>query len=151
MRSFDSPTAFAATKGEPLGTSSWITLTQNDIDKFAEATGDAQWIHVDPARAADGPFGATIAHGFLTLSLLPRIWREIYQLTDVRFGVNYGLNRVRFAAPVPVNSKVRGTSTVTDLVEVARGTTAVTLSTIIEVEGSIKPACIAESIVRYTR
>lgn len=151
MRSFESLAELSATKGDPLGTSGWITLTQADIDKFAQATGDSQWIHVDPARAAGGPFGTTIAHGFLTLALLPRIWREVYEVTGVRFAVNYGLNRVRFAAPVPVDSNVRGTCTVTDAIEVGHDTTAVTLSTIVELEGSIKPACIAESIVRYTR
>ncbi|TVX96006.1 MaoC family dehydratase [Mycolicibacterium porcinum] len=151
MRIFESLGGLADTKGEPLGTSEWMLLTQNEIDRFAEATGDSQWIHVDPVRAATGPFGTTIAHGFLTLALLPQIWHQIYEVRGVRFAVNYGLNRVRFPAPVPVDSRVRGTSTVTDVIEVARNTTAVTLSTTIEAMGSAKPVCIAESIVRYTR
>lgn len=150
MRIFESLGELADTKGEPLGTSEWMLLTQNEIDRFAEATGDSQWIHVDPVRAATGPFGTTIAHGFLTLALLPQIWHQIYEVQGVRFAVNYGLNRVRFPAPVPVDSRVRGTSTVTDVIEVARDTTAVTLSTTIEAMGSVKPVCIAESIVRYT-
>lgn len=150
MRIFESLGELADTKGEPLGTSEWMLLTQNEINRFAEATGDSQWIHVDPVRAAIGPFGTTIAHGFLTLALLPQIWHQIYEVQGVRFAVNYGLNRVRFPAPVPVDSRVRGTSTVTDVIEVARDTTAVTLSTTIEAMGSVKPVCIAESIVRYT-
>src|SRR5690349_7216543 len=94
--------------GQPLGSSEWVSMDQDRIDRFAQATGDEQWIHVDPARAAAGPFGATVAHGYLTLSLLPALAAKAFRVTDGRMGVNYGLNRVRFPAPVPVGSLLRG-------------------------------------------
>ena len=149
MRTFESPTALAAITGEEIGSSEWVSISQREIDLFAEATGDHQWIHVDPDAAARGPFGTTIAHGFMTLSLLPRMWQNMYRVDGVSMGVNYGLNKVRFPAPVPVNARVRATSTVVSVEDLGGGVHQVTLSTIVEIEGGAKPACVAESIVRY--
>ena len=149
MRTFESPTALAAITGEEIGSSEWVSISQREIDLFAEATGDHQWIHVDPDAAARGPFGTTIAHGFMTLSLLPRMWQNMYRVDGVSMGVNYGLNKVRFPAPVPVDARVRATSTVVSVEDLGGGVHQVTLSTIVEIEGGAKPACVAESIVRY--
>ncbi len=149
MRTFESPTALAAITGEEIGSSEWVSISQREIDLFAEATGDHQWIHVDPEAAARGPFGTTIAHGFMTLSLLPRMWQNMYRVDGVSMGVNYGLNKVRFPAPVPVDARVRATSTVVSVEDLGGGVHQVTLSTTIEIEGGAKPACVAESIVRY--
>jgi acyl dehydratase len=133
--------------GQPLGTSPWIVVDQRRIDLFAQATGDHQWIHVDPARAAAGPFGTTIAHGFLTLSLLPEMFAGAFTVEDTRMGVNYGLNRVRFTAPVPVASRVRGHFKLLAYEPIAGGAQlAVEVS--IEREGADKPVCIAESLTR---
>jgi acyl dehydratase len=149
MRTFESVTELAAIAGQDIGESDWVTNTQEDVTLFADATGDHQWIHVDPERAAQGPFGGTIAHGFLTLSLLPRLWHEIYEVKGIKLGVNYGLNKVRFPAPVPVGSKVRARSALVDVDDLGKGAVQATLSTTVEIEGSTKPACVAESIVRY--
>jgi acyl dehydratase len=136
--------------GQPLGTSDWILIDQDRIDRFAQATGDLQWIHTDPARAAAGPFGATVAHGFLTLSLLPALFDTGMQVADVRMGINYGLNRVRFAAPVRVGSRVRGHFVLQSYEPLPGGAQLVVLATI-ELEGSDKPACVAETVSRrYT-
>ncbi|MBP6544659.1 MAG: MaoC family dehydratase, partial [Piscinibacter sp.] len=108
MRSFATLEEFGALIGQTVASSDWITVTQERIDEFARATGDHQWIHIDPVRAAAGPFGATIAHGFLTLSLLPVMAESAIEFANVRMGVNYGLNKVRFPAPVPVGSRLRG-------------------------------------------
>jgi acyl dehydratase len=123
-------------------------VTQEQIDLFAEATGDHQWIHVDPARAATGPFGTTIAHGFLTLSILPMLVSSISKVEGIRMGINYGLNRVRFPAPVKVGSRVRATTTLKEVTEIPGGVQAIN-EVLIEIEGSDKPACVAESVVRY--
>ncbi|CAN5507081.1 3-hydroxyacyl-thioester dehydratase HtdZ [soil metagenome] len=149
MRTFDSVDALAAAKGEELGSSEWVTISQDEVNLFADATGDHQWIHVDAEKAAKGPFGTTIAHGFMTLALLPRLMHQIFAVNGVKLGINYGLNKVRFPSPVPVGSKVRATSTLTDVQEVAPGTVQATVTTTIEIEGAAKPACVAESIVRY--
>ncbi|QBS43819.1 MaoC family dehydratase [Nocardia sp. CS682] len=133
--------------GTDLGVSDWIEVAQDRITAFAEATEDRQWIHVDPQRAADGPFGTTVAHGFLTLSLLPAITRQLFEIADAGARINYGLNKVRFPAPVTAGSRIRGRSKILDVAEVAGGLQVV-LSTTIECAGSDKPACIAESIVR---
>jgi len=133
--------------GEPLATSDWITIDQERIDLFARATGDHQWIHVDPVRAAAGPFGTTIAHGFLTLSLLPEIGLSAMAIDDVRMGVNYGLNRVRFMAPVPVGSRLRGHLRL-KAYEAIEGGAQLTFEVTIEREGSDKPACVAEAVSR---
>ena len=133
--------------GETVGTSEWIVVDQPRIDQFAQATGDHQWIHVDPARAAAGPFGAPIAHGFLTLSLLPLMGETAFDIADVRMGVNYGLNRVRFANPVRVGSRVRGHFKLLAWEPLDGGAQLVTEVTV-ELEGAAKPACVAESVSR---
>lgn len=138
-----------ASVGVEIGPTEWLTIDQARVDGFAEHTDDRQWIHVDPERAKAGPFGGTIAHGFLTLSLVPHFNSLLRRVDNVRMGVNYGLNRVRFPAPVPVGGRVRARLT---LVECERiGTDAVQLVSraTIEVEGSDKPACIAELVSRY--
>ncbi|TXC65578.1 MaoC family dehydratase [Piscinibacter aquaticus] len=147
MRAFDSLEALAACLGQEVGTSDWITITQRHIDEFAEATGDRQWIHVDPVRAAAGPFGTTIAHGFLTLSLLPQMADSAIELGGVRMGVNYGLNKVRFPAPVPVGSRLRGHFKLTAF-EPIEGGAQITMEVTMEREGSAKPVCVAESLSR---
>ena len=133
--------------GDEFGPSSWIDIPQEKIDGFAEATGDHQWIHVDPERAKDGPFGTTVAHGFLTLSLLVHLWNEVAPARNGEVTINYGLNRVRFPAPVPVGSRVRVTFRVVDVDEQAWGT-QVTMGATIEREGGDKPVCVAESLTR---
>jgi acyl dehydratase len=149
MRTFESIADLAAATGQEIGQTDWVTITQEDVNLFADATGDHQWIHVDPQRAADGPFGGTIAHGFMTLSLLPRFWHEMYTVNGITMAVNYGLNKVRFPAPVPVGAKVRGQSSLAGLEDLGNGTVQATVSTVVEIEGSTKPACVAESLVRY--
>jgi acyl dehydratase len=149
MRTFESVADLAAATGETIGQSDWVTISQEEVNLFADATGDHQWIHVDPERAKDGPFGKTIAHGFMTLSLLPRLQHEMYTVKGIKLAINYGLNKVRFPSPVPVGSKVRATTTLVGVEDLGNGTVQGTMSTTIEVEGSPKPACVAESIIRY--
>jgi acyl dehydratase len=149
LRTFESLAELAAAKGQEIGHSEWVTITQEDVNLFADATGDHQWIHVDPEKAAAGPFGGTIAHGFMTLSLLPRLWHEIYTVNGIKLAVNYGLNKVRFPSPVPVGSKVRARSSLVDVQDLGNGAAQATVSTTVEIEGAAKPACVAESIVRY--
>jgi acyl dehydratase len=150
MRTITGLDGLRQAEGEVLGTSEWHEVTQTDIDAFADATGDHQWIHVDPERAKDTPFGGTIAHGYYTLSLAPMLTDEIFAMDGFAFAVNYGLNRVRFPAPVPVNSKVRATAKVAKLEEVPGGA-QMTLELTFEREGGEKPVCVAESLVRvYT-
>ena len=149
MRTFESVDALVAAKGEELGSSDWVTISQDEVNLFADATGDHQWIHVDPEKAAKGPFGTTIVHGFMTLALLPRLMHQIFAVEGIKMGINYGLNKVRFPSPVPVGSKVRATSVLTDAQDIGQGTVQVTVTTTIEIEGADKPACVAESIVRY--
>jgi acyl dehydratase len=138
------------TPGAEFGPSSWIEVPQERIQGFADATGDHQWIHVDPERAAGGPFGTTIAHGYLTLSLLPAMTYEVVPQQEGGMGVNYGLNRVRFPAPVPSGSRVRGTFRV-EAVEEAEWGYQATLSATVEREGGDKPVCVAELIFRHYR
>jgi acyl dehydratase len=136
--------------GSDLGDSDWITVTQERINQFAQATGDHQWIHVDPERAASGPFGRTIGHGFLTLSLVPALSASAMQFADAKMSINYGLNRVRFTAPVPVDSRVRGRLKLLAY-EPIEGGAQLTVEVRIEREGSDKPVCIAETLSRrYT-
>lgn len=149
MRTFTSVDELVASKGEPIGQSDWVPITQDAVNLFADATGDHQWIHVDPERAVNGPFGTTIAHGYMTLALLPQLMHQIYSVDGVKMGINYGVNKVRFPAPVPVGSKIRAESSVVDVVDLGDGGYQVTLSTTVTVEGGAKPACVAESIVRY--
>ena len=137
------------TPGAEFGPSSWIDVPQERIDAFADATGDHQWIHVDPARAAEGPFGTTIGHGYLTLSLLPSMSYEVIpRQENVGMGINYGLNKVRFPSPVPVGSRVRGTFRVDSVDERDWGFQAQMTATI-EREGGDKPVCVAEVLFRY--
>ena len=133
--------------GEPIGTSDWVTVDQQRIDLFAQATGDHQWIHVDPQRAAAGPYGTTIAHGFLTLSLLPLFGETALRIDDQRMGVNYGLNRVRFTAPVPAGSRLRGHFRLLAYDEIDGGAQLTTEVTV-EREGQTRPVCVAESVSR---
>ncbi len=134
--------------GTELGTSDWVEVAQQRVNLFAEATGDDQWIHVDVERAnRESPFGGPIGHGYLTLSLLIPMWSQVLVVTDVGMAVNYGLNKVRFPAPVPVGSKLRLTATLKDVEEVAGGL-QITATAIIEREGGDKPVCIAEPVFR---
>jgi acyl dehydratase len=134
--------------GAHLGFSSWHEVSQHQIDLFAEATGDDQWIHTDPERAKDGPFGTTVAHGYLTLSLLPVLLAELLVVEGPRFVVNYGLNRVRFPAPVLVGSRLRLGATL-DALEPVTGGHQVTFQCTFELEGSAKPCCVANVVFRY--
>ncbi|MCQ0021787.1 MaoC family dehydratase [Streptomyces somaliensis DSM 40738] len=145
MRIFNGIDEIRAAVGTHLGHSRWHEITQERVDRFADATGDHQWIHLDRERAARGPFGTTIAHGFLTLSLLPMLAGEVYAVEGVRMGVNYGCNRVRFPAPVPVGSRVRAGVELLGVEPSAQGY-LVTALVSIEVEGGGKPACVAESL-----
>ena len=138
-----------AYEGKEIGVSDWFTVTQEQINKFADATGDHQWIHVDPEKAAAGPFGGTIAHGFMTLSLLPRLQHQMYTVNGIKLAINYGLNKVRFPAPVPVGSRVRAQSSLVSVDDLGNGAVQAIVSTTVEIDGSPKPACVAESIVRY--
>ncbi|WP_405138668.1 MaoC family dehydratase [Nocardia sp. NBC_01388] len=148
MQVFANIQEFAAAEGTCLGTTEWLDIDQDRINRFADATGDHQWIHTDPAQAADGPFKSTIAHGLLTLSLLPVLNHELYRIENLTMAVNYGFDKVRFIAPVPVGSRVRGTTTIESVTEVPGGIQA-KFSTTIEIEGAAKPACVAESIARF--
>ncbi|WP_406370536.1 MaoC family dehydratase [Streptomyces sp. NBC_00647] len=134
--------------GEQLGYTDWVEIEQKRIDLFAEATGDHQWIHVDPEKAAAGPFGTTIAHGYLTLSLLPLFGPQLINVEGVRMGVNYGTNKVRFPSPVPVGSRLRATATITGVDDVPGGV-QVSVAFTVEREGGDKPVCVAESVSRY--
>jgi acyl dehydratase len=134
--------------GEELAVSNWFVVDQPRIDQFADATGDHQWIHVDPDRAASGPFGATIAHGYLTLSMLPLFIQDALRFDDVRMSVNYGLNRVRFTSPVPVGSELRARFRLVGIEDVAGQGMQVTMEATIERKGSDKPVCVAETISR---
>jgi len=147
MRQFSSIAELNAAAGTHLGHSGWHEVDQKRVDLFAEATGDHQWIHVDPERAARGPFGGTIAHGFLTLSLIPVLVAEVYRVDGVRMAVNYGLNKVRFPAPLPVGGRVRAAVQLAEVTEVAGGVQVVARVTV-EVEGADKPCCVAESVAR---
>ena len=150
MRSFATLLELQGLVGQDLGCSDWFTVAQSQIDAFASATGDHQWIHIDPERAATGPFGATVAHGFLTLSLLPQMSASAFEVRDTRMGVNYGLNRVRFPAPVPVGSRLRGHFKLLSY-EALDGGAQLTTAVTMEREGSTKPVCVAESVARrYT-
>ncbi|MBW1599858.1 MaoC family dehydratase [Streptomyces sp. JJ38] len=137
--------------GVELGPSDWLEVDQKRIDLFADATGDHQWIHVDPERAAQGPFGTTIAHGYLTLSLLPVLMPQVLRVEGVRMGVNYGVNKVRFPAPVPVGSRLRARVRIAEVSEVGDGGVQCVAQTTVEREGGGKPVCVAESVVRYYR
>ncbi|MFE1953235.1 MaoC family dehydratase [Streptomyces sp. NPDC059524] len=147
-RVFKSADELKGAVGEQLGYSDWAEITQERINQFADATGDHQWIHVDPERAKDGPFGTTIAHGYLTLSLLPLFGPQLITVEDMKMGVNYGTNKVRFPAPVPVGSRLRASATITNVEDVAGGV-QVSVAFTVEREGGDKPVCVAESVSRY--
>jgi acyl dehydratase len=131
--------------GQELGVSEWVAITQDRIDMFADATGDRQWIHVDPERAAEGPFGATIAHGYLTLSMLPFLGAQVFAFAGHVARLNYGLNKVRFVAPVRVGAKVRSRVEMLDVADIEKGQ-RVTLQHTIEIKGHDKPACVAQTV-----
>jgi acyl dehydratase len=133
--------------GQSLGSSEWVTITQDIIDGFAEATGDHQWIHVDSERAKSGPFGTTIAHGYLTLSLIPCLLPDIVDFTGFKLTVNYGCEKVRFPAPVPVNQRVRASAAITQITELENGV-QLAVEITIEIENSVKPACVATILIR---
>jgi acyl dehydratase len=138
-----------ALTGKHLGYSAWREVTQDEINTFADATDDHQWIHVDAERAAAGPFGTTIAHGFLTLSLLVPMWSEILHFDGVRLGINYGLNKVRFPSAVPVGSRIRAGATLVSVETVADGSLQIVVDFVIEREGAEKPCCIAQGLYRF--
>ena len=149
MRVLNGVDEVRAAVGQQLGYSDYQVVDQRDVDAFAALTGDDQWIHVDIERAASGPFGGTIAHGLLTLSLGPRLARSVYRIDGMRMGVNYGYDKIRYPAPVRVGAKVRLGVTVADVSEVPGGL-QVTLNFVWEVEGGAKPACVAEMLLRYS-
>jgi acyl dehydratase len=145
---FNSPSELSSAVGRHLGDSEWLAVTQERIDLFADATGDHQWIHVDPERAKDGPFGACIAHGYLTLSLVNMFLPQIVEVRGIRMGVNYGVDKVRFPSPVRVGSRVRGSGELISVEEV-KGSVQATIRVTVEIEGSDRPACVADTISRF--
>jgi acyl dehydratase len=147
MRVFDGVDDLRAAVGTKLGAGEWVTIDQKQIDVFADATDDHQWIHIDPDRAKDGPFGTTIAHGFLTLSLLSSLVAKVFAVENTKMGVNYGLNKVRFTSPVPVGARVRADVELTDVTDVTGGVQILTTVTV-EIEGSERPALVAEWLTR---
>ena len=162
MKNFQHPTELLAHVGQAIAVSDWLSITQAHINGFADATGDQQWIHVNPEKAAAGPFGCTVAHGFLTLALLPQFFATALHIEGIRMAVNYGLNRVRFPAPVPVGSRLRGhlkllectplavlDTTASTSIGMHAGGLQMAWEITTEREGSSKPVCIAESLVRY--
>ncbi|MCY1534563.1 putative enoyl-CoA hydratase 1 [compost metagenome] len=148
MKSYETVAELQALVGEVVGSSDWVVVDQHRIDTFAEATGDHQWIHVDPERAAKGPFGKPIAHGFLTLSLLPTFMTNAFEVRNVKMGVNYGLNKVRFVQPVPVDSRLRAHFKVQSWEPLEGNGAQITYEMTVEIEGAAKPACVAETILR---
>ena len=148
MKTFRSYSEVRACVGQEVAVSDWTTITQQQVQMFADATGDQQWIHVDPERAVQGPFGAPIAHGFLTLSLIPQFFQNCFHIEGARMGVNYGLNRVRFTAPVPVGSRLRARLTLQQAEPIEPEGLQMTWLVTVEREGADKPVCVAESVAR---
>lgn len=148
MKTFQTLNDLAACVGQEVAVSDWLTITQEQIHLFAQATGDHQWIHVDEERAQAGPFGGPIAHGFLTLSLLPRFFEMAFEIAESGMGVNYGLNKVRFTSPVPVNSRLRARMTLLRAEAIEQGGLQLAWHVNVEREGSDKPVCVAEALVR---
>jgi acyl dehydratase len=148
MKTFQTLAELAACVGQDVAVSDWLTITQEQINQFAEATGDRQWIHIDPERAKAGPFGAPIAHGFLTLSLLPQFFASALHVTQTRMGVNYGLNKVRFMSPVPVGGALRARLFLVAAEPIDNNGMQMTWDVTIEREGVSKPVCVAQSISR---
>lgn len=149
MKTFQTLSELVPLVGQEVVVSDWITITQEQVNLFAQATGDHQWIHVDVERAKQGPFGAPIAHGFLTLSLLPRFFESSLHIVQTRMGVNYGLNKVRFVSPVPVGSRLRARMKLLACDPIDNGGMQMTWEVTTEREGASKPACVAESIARH--
>ncbi|HET6524352.1 MaoC family dehydratase [Sphingopyxis sp.] len=147
-RVFDTPAALLAAVGEQFGPSEWVTIEQDRIDLFAQATDDHQWIHVDPERAKDGPFGRTIAHGYLTMSLVNRFLPELVEVRGVAMGVNIGTDSLRFLSPVPAGSRIRGRGELVKAEEAKGGVQAVVHVTV-EIDGEAKPACVVDTISRF--
>ena len=147
MRVFASAEQVQAAQGEHLGSSEWLTITQEQVNQFAEATLDHQWIHVDVERANAGPFGGPIAHGFLTLSLVSHLNQQIYRFENLTMGINYGTDKVRFPSPVKVGSRVRASSELAEVTETKDGL-QLAVNTTVEIEGSDKPACAAQILTR---
>ncbi|MGI9601741.1 MAG: MaoC family dehydratase [Acidimicrobiales bacterium] len=145
----ENPAALIDNVGLELGPTDWLTIAQDRIDLFAEATGDHQWIHVDPVRAADGPFGAPIAHGYLTLSLASNFLPELIEVRNMSMGINYGVNKARFPSPVPVGSRIRARGEVVQVDDLGEGAVQAVTKVIIEIEGSEKPAAVIETVSRY--
>jgi acyl dehydratase len=148
VKVFESLDEFVAAEGSQLGPTDWLEITQERVNLFADATDDHQWIHVDPERAANGPFGGTIAHGLLTLSLLPHFTHQLYTVKNVAMAINYGYNKVRFITPVRVGAKLRARAEIAGVTRL-EGAVQATLATTVEIDGSDKPAAVAESIVRF--
>ena len=146
MRVFSSFEEIESAAGEEIGTTDWVEITQERVDQFADATGDHQWIHVDVEKAKEGPFGGTIAHGYLTLSLVPWLGSQVFTLDTPGAKLNYGVNKVRFPSPVPVGSRVRATVSVGEVTDVS-AVTQLTLKYVVEIEDQDKPACVAETVV----
>jgi acyl dehydratase len=149
MKTLQTLSELAGLTGQEVVVSDWITITQEQVNLFAQATGDHQWIHVDVEKAKTGPFGTTIAHGYLTLSLLPIFFESSLEILDVRMGVNYGLNKVRFPAPVPVGSRLRARMKLLKCEPIDQGGVQMTWESTVEREGGTKPVCVAESMARY--
>jgi acyl dehydratase len=148
VKTFSGLDEFVAAQGSQLGPTEWLEITQDRVNLFADATDDHQWIHVDPQRAANGPFGGPIAHGLLTLSLLPRFMHQLYTVENIAMAINYGYNKVRFITPVKVGAKVRARAEISK-VEQLDGAVQATMTTTVEIDGVEKPAAVAESIVRF--
>jgi acyl dehydratase len=151
VKKFSDLDELISAEGSQLGPTDWLEVTQDRVNLFAEATDDHQWIHVDPEKAAEGPFGGTIAHGLLTLSLLPRFMHQLYTVGNITMAINYGYNKVRFIAPVKVGAKIRARAELTKVDQLDGGAVQSTMTTTVEIDGSEKPAAVAESIVRYLR
>lgn len=149
MKTIQTIAELSSLVGQEVAVSDWITITQEQVNQFAQATGDHQWIHVDVEKARAGPFGAPIAHGFLTLALIPQFFLSSLNLVERRMGVNYGLNKVRFMAPVPVGSRLRARMKLLKIESIENRGSQMTWEVAIEREGSAKPVCVAESIARY--
>jgi acyl dehydratase len=147
---FNSAAALKQAVGKSLGVTEWIIIEQKRVDTFADATGDHQWIHVDPEKASKGPFGATIAHGYLTLSLVNFFLPQLMHVENLQMGVNYGCDRVRFPAPVRVGASVRGNGEITQVETLPNGAVQVVVRVTVEVEGSDRPGCVVDTISRYT-
>jgi len=148
VKTFSGLDELIAAQGSEVGPTGWLEVTQDRVNVFADATDDHQWIHVDPERAAGGPFGGTIAHGLLTLSLLPHFMHQLFAVDNIVMAINYGYNKVRFITPVKVGAKIRALAEITKVDQLDGGAQA-TVTTTVEIDGSEKPAAVAESIVRY--